>query len=68
MKKIFSIMMAAALMSMTFTGCIEEIDPQTSTVTEQQAKDAPGAFDNFVQNLTGNLSAGYRACRNQQLV
>ena len=59
MKKIFSIMMAAALMSMTFTGCIEEIDPQTSTVTEQQAKDAPGAFDNFVQNLTGNLSGQF---------
>lgn len=59
MKKIFSIMMAAALMSMTFTGCIEEIDPQTSTVTEQQAKDAPGAFDNFVQNLTGNLAGQF---------
>ena len=44
MKKIFSIMMAAALMSMTFTGCIEEIDPQTSTVTE---------------NLTGNLSGQF---------
>ena len=59
MKKIFSIMMAAALMSMTFTGCIEEIDPQTSTVTEQQAKDARGAFDNFVQNLTSNLSGQF---------
>ena len=59
MKKIFSIMMAAALMSTTFTGCIEKIDPQTSTVTEQQAKDAPGAFDNFVQNLTGNLSGQF---------
>ena len=36
--------MAAALVTTTFTGCIEEIDPQNSTVTEQQAKDAPGAF------------------------
>lgn len=59
MKKIFSTMMAAALMSMTFTGCIEEIDPQTNTVTEQQAKDAPGAFDNFVANLTGNLAGQF---------
>ena len=51
--------MAAALMSATFTGCIEEINPQTSTVTEQQAKDAPGAFDNFVENLTGNLTGQF---------
>ena len=59
MKKIFSTIMAAALMSATFTGCIEEIDPQTNTVTEQQAKDAPGAFDNFVQNLTANLTGQF---------
>ncbi|MBO4658591.1 MAG: RagB/SusD family nutrient uptake outer membrane protein [Prevotella sp.] len=59
MKKIFSTMMVAALVSMTFTGCIEEIDPQTSTVTEKQAKEAPGAFDNFVDNLTGNLTGQF---------
>ena len=52
-------MMVAALVSASFTSCIEEIDPQTSTVTEQQAKDAPGAFDNFVANLTGNLSGQF---------
>jgi len=59
MKKIFSIMIAAAFVSVMFTGCIEEINPQTNTVTEKQAKDAPGAFDNFVENLTGNLTGQF---------
>lgn len=59
MKKIFSIMMVAALTSVTFTGCIEEVDPQTSTVTVDQASNAPGAFDNFVANLTGNLTGQF---------
>ena len=45
-KRGFGIMevMVAALVSASFTSCIEEIDPQTSTVTEQQAKDAPAGF------------------------
>lgn len=61
MKKIFSIMMTAALVatSFTFTGCIEEINPQTSTVTVDQASTAPGSFDNFVANLTGNLTGQF---------
>lgn len=54
MKYIYSIF---AITSILFglSGCIEEVEPQTSTVTIDQAANAPGSFDNFVDNLTGNL-------------
>ena len=35
--------------------CIEEIDPQTSTVTVEQAGNAPGSYDNFVNAITSSL-------------
>ena len=59
MKKIFSVLSAALLSTSLFTSCIEEIDPQTSTVTIDQAANAPGSFDNFVNNLTGNLTGQF---------
>lgn len=37
------------------TSCIEEIDPQTSYVTIDQAANAPGSFENFVTSITNSL-------------
>ena len=36
-----------------------EIDPQTSYVTEKQAQDAPGSYENFVAALTGSLNGEF---------
>ena len=57
MKTTYKSYMAAALaaLSLGMSSCIEEIDPQSSSVTVTQAKNAPGSFENFVKNLTGNL-------------
>ena len=33
----------------TLSGCIEEVDPQSSTVTKEQVLNARGAFDNLVR-------------------
>jgi len=37
------------------TSCIEEVYPQTSTVTAEQAGNAPGSYDNFVNAITSTL-------------
>jgi len=37
------------------TSCIDEIQPQSTTITAEQASNAPGAFDNFVNAITSNL-------------
>ena len=60
MKK--SILYIAALAFTTVTtvnSCIKEIDPQSSTVTKDQAANAPGAFDNFVSSLTSSLNGEF---------
>ena len=44
---------------MTLNSCVKEIDPQTSYVTAQQAKDAPGAYDNFVSSITSSLNGEF---------
>lgn len=55
MKKILYV--GAAISAGLFTtGCIEEIDPQSSTVTVNQANNAPNAFENFTGALTSQLS------------
>lgn len=41
------------------TSCIEETFPKKSTVTEEQAGNAPGAFDNFVGSLTSTLAGQF---------
>lgn len=56
MKKIYLTGMAAMMGMLSLTGCIEEVDPQTSYVSFEQASNAPGSYDNFVDNLTGNLA------------
>lgn len=54
MKKI--LLLFCVTIGITFvTGCIEEIEPQDSTVTSGQAAKAPGAFDNFVSSITSTL-------------
>ena len=58
MKKIASLL-AFALLGMTATGCIEEINPQTSTVTATQAGNAPGAFSNYVGAITSSLAGQF---------
>ncbi|MBO7099843.1 MAG: RagB/SusD family nutrient uptake outer membrane protein [Bacteroidaceae bacterium] len=55
MKKIFNIVLAGAVVLGGLSSCIEQIDPQTSTVTAEQASNAPGAYDNFVAGLTNSL-------------
>ena len=47
--------MAAVLGTTLLTSCLEKIDPQTSTVTEEQVANAPGVFDKFVATLTSSL-------------
>lgn len=60
MKKSILYMTALALTTVTvFNSCIKEIDPQTNTVTADQASAAPGAFDNFVASLTSSLNGEF---------
>ncbi len=54
MKNILKLTLAGALM-LGMTSCEEEILPQTSTVTSDQAANAPGSYDNFVSAITGSL-------------
>ena len=51
-------MTVVAASSLT-TSCIEEIDPQTSTVTLDQASNAPGSYDNFVNAITSSLAGQF---------
>ncbi|MDE6716294.1 MAG: RagB/SusD family nutrient uptake outer membrane protein [Muribaculaceae bacterium] len=41
------------------TSCIEEIDPQSTTVTSGQASNAIGSYDNFVSAITSTLSGNF---------
>ncbi|MDR0962960.1 MAG: RagB/SusD family nutrient uptake outer membrane protein [Mediterranea sp.] len=59
MKKIKYLAISAALVSMTVTGCIEEYDPLSDTVTADQAANAPGAYQNFVNAITSSLSGQF---------
>ena len=52
--------MAIAMLTIpALTGCIEEYEPQSSTVTIDQAANAPGAFENFVNTLTSSLGGQF---------
>ena len=53
-------MAALALTAVTtLNSCIKEIDPQSSTVTRDQAAAAPGAFENFVASITSSLNGDF---------
>ena len=60
MKKSILYIAALALTTVTtLNSCIKEIDPQSSTVTKNQAANAPGAFNNFVSSLTSSLNGEF---------
>lgn len=59
MKNIKNILLSALCVSVLATSCIQEILPQTSTVTAAQAAAAPGAYDNFVNALTSTLTGKF---------
>lgn len=45
----------AGILFFGMTSCEKEILPQNSTVTSDQAANAPGAYDNFVSAITSSL-------------
>lgn len=56
------IMIKAAIVmfvGVTLSGCIEEVDPQSSTVTKEQVLNARGAFDNLVSAITSSLNGEF---------
>ena len=54
--KIFSVALVGVALA---TGCIKEIDPQTSSVTVEQAGNASGSYDNFVTAITNSLCGSF---------
>ena len=59
MKKIFLSIVSVALAMPFMTSCIQEIDPQTSYVTQKQASETPGFFESSVASLTSNLNGQF---------
>lgn len=59
MKNITKLFSIATVSLALLTGCIKEIDPQDSTVTADQAGNAPGSFDNFVTAITNSLAGSF---------
>ena len=59
MKKILMYISAAALTMGVTSSCIQEFDPQSSTVTANQAANAPGSFQNFVDACTATLGGQF---------
>lgn len=59
MKNIARIFFITAAGAMLLSGCIKEIDPQSSSVTAEQAGSAPGSFDNFVSAITSSLAGSF---------
>ena len=59
MKKTILSMIAVATLLFMVTSCIEEVDPQSSTVTKDQVANAPGAFQNAVDAVTASLCGNF---------
>lgn len=61
MKKYIVSLAVASLTLSSLTSCVEEYEPQGygSYVTTDQAAQAPGAYDNFVNNITSSLSGQF---------
>ena len=63
MKNIVKVFTASMVcLALTTTSCIKEIDPQNSTITAEQAGNAPGAYDNFVAAITGTMAGSFIYC------
>ncbi len=59
MKNIIKAFLIVACTVVFETGCIQEIEPQGSSVTLSQAAKAPGAYDNFVDAVTNSLTGSF---------
>lgn len=59
MKKIYLTLVTIALATPFMTSCLEEIDPQSSTLTEKQVSESPGFFESSVEGLTANLAGQF---------
>lgn len=59
MKKIIKAFISAACIVPLASGCIQEIEPQSGSVTLGQAAAAPGAYDNFVDAITSSLTGAF---------
>lgn len=66
MKRIVELFLFIVTCLFGMTGCIKEIDPQSSRVTQRQAANAPGAFDNFVRGTTNTLAGTFIYNRSQE--
>lgn len=58
MKKLY-ILTAGAAMLLLPTSCIQEFEPQGSTVTETQVAAAPGSYDSFVSGLSSSVAGQF---------
>ena len=59
MKNIIKSLSVATAGLLLAVSCIQEIDPHSSTVTGEQAGNAPGSFDNFVTAITNSLCGSF---------
>ena len=57
MKKIFTLISIAAVVMLS--SCIQETFPQSNTITADQAANAPGAYQNFVDAITSSLCGAF---------
>ena len=66
MKKIILSLSVAVLSGVGLTGCIEEIEPQNSTVTADQVANAPGSYDKLVDAITSSLAGQFNYSPSRQ--
>ena len=59
MKKILMSIAASALVLSGMTSCVEDVVPQSGSVTSEQAAAAPGAYNNFVNAITSSLAGSF---------
>ncbi|NDV83012.1 RagB/SusD family nutrient uptake outer membrane protein [Bacteroides sp. 51] len=59
MKKIFLPLLTVAFGLTIATSCIDEVNPSTDYVTGDQAGNAPGSYDNFVNAVTSTLTGKF---------
>ncbi|MDE7237269.1 MAG: RagB/SusD family nutrient uptake outer membrane protein, partial [Paramuribaculum sp.] len=58
MNKILTTIAAVGLI-VTLPSCIQEFEPQSGSVTANQAANAPGSYNNFVNAITANISGKF---------
>ena len=59
MKNIIKAFISAVCIVPFTTGCIHEIEPQSGSITINQAASAPGSYDNFVDAITNSLTGAF---------